>query len=64
MRHSVLMLAPWLVLGAHALAGNYTAYKGLNCFAKHGGANIDSGKNATVKPVGDCLAYCDATPDT
>ena len=48
---------------AAAAQGNYTEYRGLNCFHGHGGVNIDSGPARPTLTYAKCLAHCDATPD-
>jgi hypothetical protein len=51
---------------AAAAAGEAEAYKeagGVNCYAGHGGINIDDSSNATTKLLHQCEAFCDATPN-
>ena len=45
-----------------AAATSYTEHKGLNCFHKHGGINIDSGPQPATFTVSQCKARCDSTP--
>ena len=40
----------------------YTEYPHINCFHDHGAINIDSGTNASTKPLAACAAFCDSTP--
>ena len=44
-----------------AITSNYTKYEMMNCYAGHGGINIDSGPQHTLLTVAQCKAHCDAT---
>ena len=54
-------MAAGTAAAAAGIAATYTEAKGVNCFAGHGGINIDGSGNATTKTLPDCEAFCDAT---
>ena len=56
---TMLFLASTVATIVDAVA--YTRYTALNCYAGHGGLNIDNSANHTTKSEADCTAYCDAT---